>query len=645
VKSQRISESSEESLLPTDKNAIKRWYRDPVIWFMGVAFVFFSVVFYATEFRDVLEDWFFDIRVRWSSALQLSDDIAIIGIDDQSIDLLETSIDRIVYDQKQRPFLSIDSLTKIAKEAYLSEAKVIAILMPNHAFSHADTRLKALLDIVKTDPRFYIGTTEYNRTEPSVVQIPKPLDEVESRIFGYETFRSRSNIIIRSLPSTSYRGLELVDTLPIAISKAVGSPLGSVGRQYNLHHIAPSHMAVVPASLAITAPTSFRKNIKGKIALIGYVTSRDIPFQTTEMNLANTPLAGNQQNVEEGVPLTFIVANALDNLTKNRTLSDVHWIVNVMQTSFMIGAMIFFWRYNSFLAGIATLVIWTLLVAAHASLIANNHIHIPIADAFIASVMTTIFVATQRIKFEIQDLALRQAKTQAQQDIAKSQSLFLEDFADWLRSMTSKVESLFHEIRQDKGVKLINDPVVMDVIHRSFAAAEEFGEYLESMKQLPQIERKAKNLSVESVDLFNLTKKISRRFEIKAKSKNISISINIDPGVKLKTNQNLLDSILFNLISNAVKYAPNDSTVTINYQPGTRRTHKISVLDEGPGIPEHLKSQIFEKFYRIKDERLYMAKGTGLGLYLTRFFAGAIGGKIEISTNKPRGSVFTVSIP
>ena len=70
------------------------------------------------------------------------------------------------------------------------------------------------------------------------------------------------------------------------------------------------------------------------------------------------------------------------------------------------------------------------------------------------------------------------------------------------------------------------------------------------------------------------------------------------------------------------------------------------MIDEGIGIPPELRERIFEKFYRIQDDRLYGAKGTGLGLYLCRYFAEQMGGKVDVqAADKTSGSEFRVILP
>ncbi len=105
----------------------------------------------------------------------------------------------------------------------------------------------------------------------------------------------------------------------------------------------------------------------------------------------------------------------------------------------------------------------------------------------------------------------------------------------------------------------------------------------------------------------------------------------------------LLQMAMNNLVDNAIKYSPKESTVSVSVLRNTPNI-EIHVKDEGPGIEPGEKKKIFEKFYRLGNEATKRAKGTGLGLYLTHKIVSTHQGKISIKDNSVKGSIFVLEL-
>jgi signal transduction histidine kinase len=104
-----------------------------------------------------------------------------------------------------------------------------------------------------------------------------------------------------------------------------------------------------------------------------------------------------------------------------------------------------------------------------------------------------------------------------------------------------------------------------------------------------------------------------------------------------------LTAILQNLLENAQKYSPEGTPIELSAaQVGSK--FQFSVADQGQGIPDAEKLSVFEKFYRMGNEETRQSTGTGLGLYIVNQVLKAHGGRVQISDNQPRGTVFTVEI-
>ena len=106
----------------------------------------------------------------------------------------------------------------------------------------------------------------------------------------------------------------------------------------------------------------------------------------------------------------------------------------------------------------------------------------------------------------------------------------------------------------------------------------------------------------------------------------------------------LLEQAIFNLLDNAVKYAPLGTVVRIQARRAPLQV-VLTVQDEGPGIPPEALAHIFDKFYRAKAADRRVA-GTGLGLAVARGFVEAFGGHLGAANRADRsGAVMTITLP
>ena len=120
--------------------------------------------------------------------------------------------------------------------------------------------------------------------------------------------------------------------------------------------------------------------------------------------------------------------------------------------------------------------------------------------------------------------------------------------------------------------------------------------------------------------------------------------IELEPGLPLlRLDPVLTEPVLFNLLDNAVKYAPQGSRITLRVRR-EGAVVRMEIMDEGEGILDEDRERIFDKFYRVRAGDRKRA-GTGLGLSIARGFLDAMGGTITAANRDNGGAVFTLTLP
>lgn len=125
---------------------------------------------------------------------------------------------------------------------------------------------------------------------------------------------------------------------------------------------------------------------------------------------------------------------------------------------------------------------------------------------------------------------------------------------------------------------------------------------------------------------------------------NREIQINIDEGLTAHIDKALTESVLIELIGNAITYTPKNTPIHISAHEDAHSVH-ISVQDFGEGIPLKEQQRIFQKFTRGENAGKYRPDGNGLGLYVVKLIVQKAGGDVHFKSKEGEGSTFTVSLP
>jgi two-component system sensor histidine kinase SenX3 len=162
--------------------------------------------------------------------------------------------------------------------------------------------------------------------------------------------------------------------------------------------------------------------------------------------------------------------------------------------------------------------------------------------------------------------------------------------------------------------------------------------------ELSRLQAKDTVRAGQPVDLNRIVGEAVDRSRLQAEARNIDIKVagRVDSTVHGDPDQ--LMTALRNLIDNAVRYSPDDTTVGVGLK-SVRGLAQVSVTDQGVGIPEEEQDRIFERFYRIDAARSRQTGGTGLGLSIVKHVISNHGGEVTVWSQPGRGSTFTVRLP
>lgn len=148
-------------------------------------------------------------------------------------------------------------------------------------------------------------------------------------------------------------------------------------------------------------------------------------------------------------------------------------------------------------------------------------------------------------------------------------------------------------------------------------------------------------LSKREIKLSNILRKMLEDYTILFNNKNIKLFVNIEDNIQLIANETLIMRMIDNLLSNALKYAKTEVRITLV----KRKSIILEVVDDGIGISDEEKNNIWNRFYKVDKSRTTIEdSSSGLGLAITKKIVELHDGKIAILDKKPNGARFVVNL-
>lgn len=174
-------------------------------------------------------------------------------------------------------------------------------------------------------------------------------------------------------------------------------------------------------------------------------------------------------------------------------------------------------------------------------------------------------------------------------------------------------------------------------IHRS---AERLQRLINDIIKLSELDDSDLKLEFETLDLYEMGKNCISQMEMQAQKNDVTLMLE-GTQVRINGNRTLIEELLYNLCSNAVRYNKHGGTVTMVVAMENDRP-TVSVKDTGIGIPKEHQDRIFERFYRVDKSRSKSTGGTGLGLAIVKHIVAQHDAQIELNSEEGVGTEIKV---
>lgn len=604
----------------------------------------FTLIFVAILFQYPLASFeaiFYDAKVKWDFGIHPSKDIVIVTLDEESDDYLGDSYPYTYATHSRFLEKLVNSKPKIInyfvrmpevsdeKDAYFVEFK-------NRLSKFTETNGKISfgteIDELKGEelPPLPLRDFDYALAQLNIDNNIFAKDDVIRRAI----FNVSGEESLHLLTANQYRVLTGKNALNVpdvmgayyndeadanfVMFRYPGSPVYSEFKYKTI----PFHRVLV----GNYNPEIF----KNKIVLIGpnYISQSD--------NFFLTPF--NQE--EYKAPKLVVHATIIDALMQNKTIKMLPRIVsNVLAflVAILLSVIISKLKPKDGLI-ITLLVLLSILIISYLLFVLMGF------WLYTAHLVVTVFVVyyiwipfraigeyQRRFKFQEEAKLLKKVEKLKQNFL----SLMSHDLKTPVAKIAGVADNLYHQNPNNHEIRE-KSQLIID-------STKELNRFISSILDMTKIESSNFALNKVSKDVNSLVESVIKDLHFSANQKQVRIVKELSPLYPIEIDVTLITRVISNLAENAIKYSGEGSIVEIKTWDDEKWVY-VQIKDNGVGIPPEELSNIFEKFYRIKNDANHSIKGTGLGLYLVKYFVELHGGTITVESERGKETKFLVKL-
>ncbi|HEY8537236.1 MAG TPA: HAMP domain-containing sensor histidine kinase [Steroidobacteraceae bacterium] len=225
-----------------------------------------------------------------------------------------------------------------------------------------------------------------------------------------------------------------------------------------------------------------------------------------------------------------------------------------------------------------------------------------------------------------------------------------------VRRQQTFIDSVTHELKSPlASLKLCLDTLARPELSQSqrehlrrmmLADVERLTIFVDDILEASRISH---GLRAQQWTTVNVTQLVQRCIEVMQRRYELddaAITANVPEGLTIHTDPTALETVLKNLLDNAIKYSTPPPRVTVEVRAEDAKHIRLEVIDQGIGIERSQLKRIFRRFYRVPSDDVYARRGTGLGLYVVAALVRNLGGRIVAhSEGYMRGTRMSVKLP
>jgi signal transduction histidine kinase len=249
-----------------------------------------------------------------------------------------------------------------------------------------------------------------------------------------------------------------------------------------------------------------------------------------------------------------------------------------------------------------------------------------------------LFTSYQALKTEKAHTRLKQEQNYLA-ELEQLKNNFVSLISHDLKTPIAKIQAVLDRVLTDGDIP----PALNEDLNSLKNYSEELNRYIQSILKVLRVESRDFKILKETADINGVIENVIERVKPLAATKNIGLELTLEPMFLIEFDVTLMTEVFLNIIENSIKYTPKNGTIRVHSFETETDVH-VEISDTGEGISAEDQENIWKKFVRGKAQD-YKTKGSGLGLYLVKYFIELHGGQISLNSELGKGTTVFVSLP
>lgn len=585
-------------------------------------------IFFSQVNLDYLEAYLYDLRIKTTPTAETSQNIHLILFDNKSVQGLKSDL---------KPAILSELIKKIRAE----NPRHIVINVNVEELPGTLEAKQELVHIATTTPNLVVVTNNLAlKGDEGGLSLPAPYEKVnvasapktsDVKIYAKDGVTRRMLI--------SYQGRPLLHAQIATEYNPDLKNLDNVKGQFEFAGSQQSYIkfhpiGTYPRTSAVDVLTSGTKNdsLKDKIVIIGSDTelkSDDYIFTPYARDSASMTTSEMQANMFD-----TMILNASPTSAPHWFNFIIIWIVAV----FTVHVVLTMSPTNGLLVLIGSVLGFSVFAYLCFWL---AHFWMDMAAPLLAIFLCYYLFIPYRLIVENRRSWEYYQKNKLLSQVEELKTNFISMMSHDLKTPIARIQGMTDMILSDNVHLSAQQREAVDTIKHS---SDDLLKFINAILNYGKIESQGVQLHLQSKDINNLLQEVVRKHEFLAKVKRIQIVSELEPMFPVPVDADLMKQVFSNLVENAIKYSPEDTKIMVSSEETATKV-VVQVSDQGPGIPSDELQNIFMKFFRSKNAKSSPIKGSGLGLYLAKYFTELHRGRIFVESSHGNGSTFTVELP